>query len=185
MGLFQRLRGLALFAAATFAFITTGLVSTAPVTVPAAVVAIGSLPSSAEAKVSFVTSLRQSRCSQIVSALGANAVFEVRSGTAPTTTAGAGTLPAATGTLLATLTAGSTVGTCTAASLDFDEASFTQTAGSHVSGTPGYVRAKTSGGTAIIDFEVCGTAPCFTFTGTVVTGQNVTVTTLVWTEGNI
>lgn len=181
-----RIRGAALFAAATFAFITARLVSTLPVTAPvAAVVALGAAPSDALAKVSFVTSLRQSRCQQIVTALGANAVFEVRSGASPTTTAGAATLPTATGTLLATLTAGTTVGTCTAGSLDFDEASFTQNALSHVAGTMGYLRAKTSGGTAIADFDICGSAPCFTASGAVVTGQNVTLTALVWNEGNI
>lgn len=142
-------------------------------------------PAPAEAALSFNTATRTARCQAIVTAAGASAVLEVRSGAKPTSTAGAGSLPAATGTLLATITFGSTIGTCTAGALDWDEAGATQSNGSHVAGTPGHARLKTSGGTAIFDIDVCGSAPCWTFTGSVATGQNVTLTSLVFTEGNI
>lgn len=182
-----RIRGVALFLSALGAFISTGLVVTSPGPIAiGTVAAISTLaaPTDAKAALSFVTSLRQARCQAIVTAAGANAVVEGRTGSKPATTPGAGALPAASGTLLATLTAGTVLGTCTAGSLDFDEASFTQTAGSHVAGTPGHFRLKTSGGTAIADIDVCGSAPCLTFTGTVATGQTVTLTNIVFAEGN-
>lgn len=141
-------------------------------------------PAPAEAALSFNTATRTARCQAVVTAAGASAVLEVRSGTKPATTPGAGALPAATGTLLATITFGSTIGTCTSGALDWDEAGATQSNGSHVAGTPGYARLKTSGGTAIFDIDVCGSAPCWTFTGSVATGQNVTLTALLFTEGN-
>lgn len=181
-----RIRGLALIAASVFAIATTAVVNTAPIAAPVAIGAgLLATATPSEAALSFVTSLRQSRCQAIVTAAGANAVVRLYSGTKPTTTAGAGTLPAATGTLLATLTAGTTVGTCTAGVLDFDEASFTQTSSGHVAGTPGYIRVLTSGSVAIADIDVCGSAPCLTFTGTVATGQNVTLTSITFTEGNV
>lgn len=172
--LFHSIRGWALVAASVFAFAST-----------AVGVALMAAPADSQAALSFVTSLRNSRCSAIVTAAGTNAVVRLYSGTKPTTTAGAGTLPTATGTLLATLTAGTSLGTCTSGVLTFDTASFTQTASSHVAGTPGYIRVSTSSATAIADIDVCGTAPCLTFTGTVATGQNVTLTGITFTEGNI
>jgi hypothetical protein len=182
----ERIRGAALFVAATLAIVAGGLVNTAPA--PLAVIGAGVLLSTAsphaDAALSFVTSLRQSRCQAIVTAAGANAVVTLRTASKPATTPGAATLPTATGTLLATMTAGTTLGTCTAGSLDFDEASFTQSNGSHVAGTPGYARVTTSGGVAIADIDICGAAPCLTFTGTVTTGQNVTITNVVFNEGN-
>ena len=146
---------------------------------------LAAVPLPAEAGIGFSTPTRNARCTAIVTQAGSAAVFEVRSGAKPTATAGAATLPTATGTLLATITAGSTIGTCTNGVLDIDEAGTTQTSASHVSGTPGHLRLKTSGGTAIMDIDVCGSAPCWTFTGTVATGQNVTLTTLTLTEGNV
>ena len=41
------------------------------------------------------------------------------------------------------------------------------------------------GGVAIADIDVCGSAPCLTFTGTVATGQTVTLTNIIFNEGNI
>lgn len=183
---FRRIRGIALFLSALGAFITTGLVTTAPGHIAVGTVAVaGALATNdAKAALSFVTSLRQGRCNLIVTTAGANAVVEARTGSKPATTPGAGALPAATGTLLATMTGGTVLGTCTNGSLDFDEASFTQNTASHVAGTPGYFRLKTSGGTAIADIDVCGSAPCLTFTGTVATGQTVTLTNIVFAEGN-
>ena len=65
--------------------------------------------------------------------------------------------------------------------LDWDEAGITQTNSSHVTGTPTFARLETSGGTAILDIDFGGSAPTWTFTGTVVTGQNIAATALVFT----
>lgn len=130
----------------------------------------------------LVTSLRTSRMQTIVTAAGANARLRFYTGARPTATAGAGALPAATGTLLATLIGGTTIGTVTNGVLDWDEAGFTQTASGHVNGTPGYVRIETSGGVAVADIDLNGSAPSFTFTGTIATGQNVSLSALTLTE---
>lgn len=135
-------------------------------------------PQPALAAISMTTAVRNARCDAIVTAAGASAQIRLYSGSRP---ANAGT--AASGTLLATLTGSTTIGTCSGGVLTIG--SVTQTSSSHVAGTPGYVRILTSGGaTAILDIDVCGTAPCWTFTGTVATNQNVTLTTLTLTEGN-
>lgn len=136
-------------------------------------------PQPAAAAISMTTAVRNSRCDALVTAAGASAQLRLYSGARP---ANAGT--AASGTLLATLTFGSNIGTCSGGALSFGSVS--QTSSSHVSGTPGYARLLTSGGTtAILDIDVCGSAPCWTFTGTVATNQNVTLTTLSLTEGNV
>jgi hypothetical protein len=162
----SKLRHAALALAAAAAVISGSLLATAP------------LP--ADAAVSIATATRNARCTAIVTAAGSAAQLRIYSGARP---ANANT--AASGTLLATITMAATIGTCTSGALDFDEAGATQTAASHVSGTPGYARLQTSGGTAVYDIDVCGAAPCWTFTGTVATGQNVTLTTLAFTEGNV
>lgn len=159
-------RNWALMLAATAAMLTTGLLAT--------------VPTNADAAISIATATRNARCTAIVTAAGSSARLKLYSGTRP---ANANT--AASGTLLATITFSTTIGTCTSGSLDFDEAGASQTNASHVAGTPGYARIETSGGTAILDIDVCGSAPCWSFTGAVATGQNVTLTTLAFTEGNV
>lgn len=128
---------------------------------------------------SFTTAVRTSRAQAVITAAGASAKLKIYSGTRP-----ASANVAATGTLLATITFGTTIGTATSATLDWDEAGASQTSSSHVSGTPGYARLETSGGTAILDIDINGSAPTWTFTGTVATNQNVTLTSLLFTEGN-
>jgi hypothetical protein len=128
---------------------------------------------------SMTTAVRTARAQAIITAAGASAKLKLYSGARP-----ASANVAATGTLLATITFGATIGSASAAGLDWDEAGATQTASAHVNGTPGYARLETSGGTAILDIDLNGSAPTWTFTGTVATNQNVTLTTLAYTEGN-
>lgn len=127
---------------------------------------------------SFSTSLRTAIAQAIITAAGANAKLKLYNGTKPSS------LGAPSGTLLATLTAGTVLGTAGSGSLDFDEASFTQTNSSHVAGTPTFVRIETSGGTAVADIDIGAGAGNFQFTGTVATGQNVTLTNLAFAVGN-
>lgn len=122
----------------------------------------------------FSTTLRTALIQAIITAAGANPKGKLYNGAMP---AALGT-PA--GTLLAALTFGSVLGTAGSGALDFDEV-VTQTNSSHVNGTPTFLRIETSGGTAVIDIDLNGSAPTLTFTGTVANGQNVTLTSLVFT----
>ena len=87
-------------------------------------------------------------------------------------------------TLLATVTFGSTIGTATAGTLDFDEAGASQTAASHVTGTPTFVDITTSADVVVMRIDIGAGAGNWQFTGTVTTGQAVTLTSLLFTEGN-
>ncbi len=86
------------------------------------------------------------------------------------------------GTLLATLTLGSPAGTQTGGVLTIG--SVTQTNSGHSAGTPTFARFSNSGGTAVADVDIGSGAGTISFTGTVATGQNVTVTGLTITDGN-
>lgn len=122
------------------------------------------------------TVARTGVCDALVTAIGANGKIKIYNGTKP---ASLGT-PA--GTLLATLTLGATAGTTSAGVLTFG--SVTQSNGSHVNGTPTFVRFTKSDDTVVADIDTGGGAGNVTFTGTVVSGQNVTVTGLTWTAPN-
>jgi hypothetical protein len=132
----------------------------------------------------FRTPLRTSRAQAVITDAGAAAKLRIYSGTRPAATPGAGALPAATGTLLATLTFGSVIGTAAAGAIDWDEAGATQTNSAHVNGTPGWARIEQSGGTAVMDIDIAAGAGNWQFTGTVANGQNVVLTSLVLTDGN-
>lgn len=97
-----------------------------------------------------------------------------------------GTKPAALGTpggtLLATLTLASPAGTVASGVLTIG--SVTQTNSTHVAGTPTFARFTDSGGTVVADVDIGSGAGTISFTGTVVNGQNVTVTGLTITDGN-
>lgn len=135
-----------------------------------------------------LASLRNAKLQAFVTALGASAVARIYSGSRP----GAGPSAAATGTLLATLTFGTDIlaanggsaGSVTAGVLT--TGGYTQTAASHVAGTPGYVRFSTSGGTALRDVDITATviAGNIQFTGTVATGTNVTGA-FTFTDGDV
>lgn len=172
-----RLAVITLFAA--LAALSTTLVTTPAPLVVGAAAGLGLASTHSQAAISMTTATRQARCQALVTAAGSGARKLLYTSTRP-----ASANSAATGTLLATLTFGATLGTCTAGVLTFDGAGVTQTAASHVAGTPGYARVTTSGGTVIYDIDVCGPAPCITFTGAVATGQNINVTGVTLTEGN-
>lgn len=131
------------------------------------------------------TTQRNASLQSFVTTLGANAVAELRTGTKP------GPGSAATGTLLATLTFGSTnildanggsAGSISGGVLTCG--GYTQSAGSHVAGTPGYIRWKTSGGTAVRDTDVSTSgAGNVIFSGAVANGVNITGT-ITYTDGN-
>ena len=91
-------------------------------------------------------------------------------------------LGAPAGTLLATLTLGSPAGTVASGVLTIG--AVTQTNSGHVNGTPTFARFSDSGGTALADVDIGTGAGTISFTGTVVNGQNVTVTGLTLTAGN-
>jgi len=133
------------------------------------------------------TAQRNASLQSFVTSLGANAIARLYSGTRP-----AGPGSAATGTLLATLTFGSTnildanggsAGSVSGGVLT--TGGYTQTAGSHVAGTPGYIRWLTSGGTAVRDTDVSSSAVAgnVQFSGTVATGVNITGA-ITYTDGN-
>lgn len=158
--LMKGLRSAALALSFLAAFATTALLATAP------------MP--ADAAMSMATQTRTDRCTALVTRIGTGGIVQVRSGARP---ANANT--AASGTLLATLTfTGVNMGTCTNGVFTMSTGSAAQTAASHTSGTPGHFRILQSNGTTVVmDIDVCGTAPCWTFTGTVTTGQAVTFPT--------
>lgn len=127
---------------------------------------------------SYRTALRTAIAQAIITDAGANAKLKLYSGAKPAS------LGAPAGTLLATLTAGATLGTAAAGALDFDEASFTQTNSGHVNGTPTFMRISKSDDTAVVDIDIGAGAGNVQFTGAVVNGQNVTATSLAITIGN-
>lgn len=129
------------------------------------------------------TAQRNASLTSFVTTLGANAVAEVRSGAKPGVGAGAG------GTLLATLTFGSTnildANGGTAGSV----ASGVLTCGGYTqvraaNGTPGHVRWKTSGGTVVreTDVSTSGSGNVI-FTGTVDTSIPISGA-ITYTDGN-
>lgn len=142
---------------------------------------LGSLaPTPADAAVNLSTATRTARAQAIITQAGAGAKLKLYNGTRPTGVA------AITGgnTLLATLTFGSTIGTATSGTLDFDEAGVSQTAGSHVTGAPTFADITTSADVVVWRIDIGAGAGNWQFTGTVTTGQAVTLTSLLWTEGN-
>ena len=136
----------------------------------------------ANAAISLSTVARTAEMQAIITAAGATgAKLKLYNGcTIPTGVA------AATGcTLLATLNWTSVpVGSATNGTIAWDNASATQTNASNVAGTPLFAHITTSADVVVARVDVCGTAPCWTFTGAVATGQNVTLTGLVFTAGN-
>lgn len=109
----------------------------------------------------------------IVTDAGASAKGKLYDGTKPAS------LGAPAGALKATLTFGSVIGTVASGVLTFGSVS--QSNGSHVAGTPTFLRITTSADVAVADIDIGGTAPKFDFTGTVASGTDVTLTGLTWT----
>ena len=123
---------------------------------------------------SFDITTRNEFANTLVTRLGANAVFRAYSGTKP---AAQGAVTSQ--TLMATLTFGTTVtaanggtaGGVTGGVLTFG--GFTQSNGSHVAGTPTWVRLLTSGGTIIIDIDVGAGSTNIQWPSPIVAGQNI------------
>jgi len=126
----------------------------------------------------FSTALRTAIVGALVTQAGASAKIKFYSGTRPSgvTAVGGGT------TLLGTVTLGSTIGTTSSGAIDWDEAGATQSNGSHVSGTPTFVDLTTSADTILFRTDLG--AGSWTFTGSIATGQNITLSSLVTTAGN-
>lgn len=159
----------------------SGLLLAVAIIALASTALVGSLaPTSAEAAVNFNTAARTARAQALITQAGASAKLKVYNGTRP---AGVGAVTGG-NTLLATVTFGSTIGTATAGTLDFDEAGASQTAASHVTGTPTFVDITTSADVVVMRIDIGAGAGNWQFTGTVTTGQAVTLTSLLFTEGN-
>jgi hypothetical protein len=126
----------------------------------------------------FSTALRTAIVGALVTQAGASAKIKFYSGTRPSgvTAVGGGT------TLLGTVTLGSTIGTTSSGALDWDEAGATQSNGSHISGTPTFVDLTTSVDTILFRTDLG--AGSWSFTGSIATGQNITLSSLVTTAGN-
>lgn len=121
----------------------------------------------------LTTALRNTRATDIVTAAGTNPKFKFYNGTESLTPAG---------TLLATLNVTGALGTATSGVIDINE-TVTQSNGSHVSGTPTFCLITTSADAAVATLTIPGN---MTFTGTIATGVDVTLTTpCTLTEGNV
>ena len=167
------------------ALLLSGLLALASF-LPAAVVNVGTpaavaisaaalAPTSAEAALTLSTTARTDMMSALLPHL-ANGTIKLYSGSKPAS------LGVPSGTLLATLTMGSPAGTVSGGV--FTVGSVTQTASSHVNGTPTFVRFSTSGGTVVADIDIGTGAGNVPFSGTVVNGQNLTVAGLTLTAPN-
>lgn len=129
------------------------------------------------AYINFASATKASRATALNTAVGTTATVKIYSGSAP-----AGPDTGATGTLLATLTCNATAfGVVSGAGILTCNA-ITQ-ANAVATGTAGYARISTSGGTAIIDLDV-GTsgASVIMNTTSIVSGGPVQITSAVFTE---
>lgn len=175
-------RNAALALAAALAIITSGLSGPAAPTalVLGAAVATLATPTDAEAALSYSQAVRTARAQAVITAAGASAKLKIYNGTRPSGTAAV----SGGNTLCASGTFGSTIGTATSGTIDFDEAGFTQSSAGFTACTPTFVDVTTSGDVVVMRIDIGSGAGNWQFTGTVVTGQNITLTTLVITTGN-
>lgn len=157
----NRIRNVFAVAALALATAFTGLLSFAPA--PAA------------AALTFSTATKNAMMSGVLTQI-AGGTIELWNGTKPAALGTPG------GTKLATLNLGSPAGTVTTGVLTVG--SVTQTNTSHVNGTPTFIRFKDSSANVVADIDIGVGAGNVQFTGTVVNGQNVTVTGLTLTAGN-
>lgn len=120
----------------------------------------------------LTTALRNTRATDIVTAVGSGGKLKYYNGAESLSPAG---------TLLATLTITGAFGSATGGVIDVNE-TVTQSNGSHVSGTPTFILATTSADVAVCTLLIGTDA---TFTGTITTGVDIAVTTgATITEGN-
>ncbi len=120
----------------------------------------------------LTTALRNTRATDIITAAGTNPKYKFYTGTESLTPAG---------TLLATLNVTGALGTAASGVIDMNE-TVTQTNSGHVAGTPTFCLITTSADVAVATLTIPGN---MTFTGTVATGVDVTLTApCTVTEGN-
>lgn len=120
----------------------------------------------------LTTALRNTRATDIITAAGTNPKIKYYNGTESLTPAG---------TLLATLNITGALGTATSGVIDINE-TVTQTNSSHVAGTPTFALITTSADVAVATLAIPAN---MTFTGTIATGVDVTLTApCTITEGN-
>ena len=125
----------------------------------------------------YVTTLRNSMLDTITSAIGASGLLRIYDGTRPAT-GGAAT------TLLAELALSATAAPAAAAGVLTLNA-ITTDASANNTGTATWFRLTTSGGTAVVDGNVGTSGSDLNLTTTsIVSGQPVSVTSFVITEGN-
>lgn len=118
----------------------------------------------------LATAIRTTQAQDIIDAAGSSAKWLAYNGTRP---AAGGTLSG--NTLLATLTAGATIGS--AASGAITAGSVTQSNASHVNGTPTFFRLVTSADAFVADFVV---GSDITVAGAITNGVDVT-----WNGGTV
>lgn len=125
----------------------------------------------------FSTTLRNSRLDQITSAVGASGLLRIYDGTRPAS-GGAAT------TLLAELTCNATFApSASGGTLTLN--AITQDSSANATGTATWFRITTSGGTFVIDGNIGTSGSDLNLTTTsIVSGQPVSVSSFVITEGN-
>lgn len=119
------------------------------------------------------TTLRNALLSAVSTAVGASGTLKISTGSAP------GVGNALSGTLLSTLAA-VTFGSPSAASMTV---AATADSSAAASGTPGYYRIATSGGTGVIE-GTAGSGQELAITGSISLGGTVTLTSGTITSGN-
>lgn len=120
----------------------------------------------------YSTTLRTARAQAVIDAAGTNPKVKFYNGTESLTPAG---------TLLATLNITGALGAAASGVIDFNE-TVTQTNSSHVAGTPTFALITTSADVAVATIAIPAN---MTFSGTVATGVDVTLTApCTITEGN-
>lgn len=127
------------------------------------------------AYINFAATLKTSRASAINTAIGTSGLLKIYTGAQPATPD-----TAATGTLLVTLPLSATAGSVSGGVLTFNAIS---QADAVATGTAGYARVTTSGGTAVIDLDVATSGAYVTLnTTSIVSGGPVVVSAASITE---
>jgi hypothetical protein len=130
--------------------------------------------------ISYITSLRSTRLSAVVTEIGSFGTLKIYTGTSP------GVNSAASGTLLAVLTLAETAcGTVTAGELNFS--AITAEDSALADGTAGYARITKSNDAAVADLSIGATgsgADIILNNVNIVTGGEVSISSAKITEGN-
>lgn len=133
------------------------------------------VPPPAHAALTISTASRTSMANALLADINGG-TLELWNGTKPAN------LGTPTGTQLATLVLGNPAGTVSNGVLTIG--AVTQNTASHVSGTPTFVRFKSSGGLVRMDIDIGAGVGNVQFTGAVTNGQSISVTGLTITMPN-